>query len=467
MDRRERESERIRSEAARGHIGKQIVLPFSKAVEISFRGLKVRFWRSLITMSGIILAIAFLTSVWMNGAVRRALPKSPRADDEVYTTTSRTYRDPEAGMKLAGKPADPLTDGDLGAIGRFLNAQGEGTDLAEDPPAAQVRSGLLTRVFGEGVRFWRVQVRSPQRSGPAVLAVLASDAGTEVVPFAGGKGGSEKALDPILKAARLAPRSTPRERYELAAALALLAAQFIDTAQWPASFEVTEEEPEVQPTEGSTKLVFDLRVAFDERTRYTYEVEAAFAADSGALTGFKMEAEREFEIYRKVRDILTDKGLVPAVGASVDEVEAEAEHRRGRAQEIWLVALSLCVASVGIVNAMLMSVTERFREIGTMKCLGALDSFIVKLFLLESFFLGMVGAVVGIAIGLTLTLLQNLLLDYWVIRGAYLSSLPMLAILMRCGWAFLIGAVLAVVGTIYPAAVAARMEPVVAMRADA
>jgi len=55
-----------------------------------------------------------------------------------------------------------------------------------------------------------------------------------------------------------------------------------------------------------------------------------------------------------------------------------------RSKDNWLVVLSLLVCLVGIANAMLMSVTERFREIGTMKCMGALDGFIIKLFILES-----------------------------------------------------------------------------------
>ena len=46
--------------------------------------------------------------------------------------------------------------------------------------------------------------------------------------------------------------------------------------------------------------------------------------------------------------------------------------------------MSLLVCTVGITNSMLMAVTERFKEIGTMKCLGALDSFVVVLFMLES-----------------------------------------------------------------------------------
>ena len=61
-----------------------------------------------------------------------------------------------------------------------------------------------------------------------------------------------------------------------------------------------------------------------------------------------------------------------------------AEIADARLQRRWVVGLALLVAFVGIVNAMLMSVTERFREIGTMKCLGALDGFIVKLFVIES-----------------------------------------------------------------------------------
>lgn len=61
----------------------------------------------------------------------------------------------------------------------------------------------------------------------------------------------------------------------------------------------------------------------------------------------------------------------------------------------WIIILSLLVCVVGIVNAQLMAVTERFREIGTMKCLGALDRFILRLFLIEFGMQGLVGAAAG------------------------------------------------------------------------
>ncbi|HIM09210.1 TPA: FtsX-like permease family protein, partial [Candidatus Poribacteria bacterium] len=92
-----------------------------------------------------------------------------------------------------------------------------------------------------------------------------------------------------------------------------------------------------------------------------------------------------------------------AKGSGQEEIfsNEEEEEEKGKGwlgistKQLWLVTMSLIVCVVGIANAMLMSVTERFREIGTMKCLGALDGFIVRLFLLESAFQGFVGALIG------------------------------------------------------------------------
>ena len=75
----------------------------------------------------------------------------------------------------------------------------------------------------------------------------------------------------------------------------------------------------------------------------------------------------------------------------------------------WLIILSLLVCVVGIVNAQLMAVTERFREIGTMKCLGALDRFVLRLFLLEAGMQGIVGAGIGaVPAGAAAALLNSL-----------------------------------------------------------
>jgi putative ABC transport system permease protein len=123
-------------------------------------------------------------------------------------------------------------------------------------------------------------------------------------------------------------------------------------------------------------------------------------------------------------------------------------------QEYWLVIMSLIVCVVGIANAMLMSVTERFREIGTMKCLGALDRFVVELFLLESGFQGLSGAILGSLIGFVGIMLLNLK-DYGLdlFRGFTGYILP---ILMWMALACLVGMVLAIIGALSGQATARR-----------
>ncbi len=131
-------------------------------------------------------------------------------------------------------------------------------------------------------------------------------------------------------------------------------------------------------------------------------------------------------------------------------------------QTRWMAALALMISFVGILNAMLLSVTERFHEIGTMKCLGALDSLIVRMFLLESVFIGSVGTTAGIVIGLILAIGEA-----WIAYGgAAWTAMPVPKMLQIIGLCYLIGVALTVGGALYPAWRAARMQPVVALRSE-
>jgi ABC-type lipoprotein release transport system permease subunit len=154
-----------------------------------------------------------------------------------------------------------------------------------------------------------------------------------------------------------------------------------------------------------------------------------------------------------------ETGITEAGDASA---EAMGRMQEERSKQTWLISLSLLVCVVGIANAMLMSVTERFREIGTMKCLGALDSFIVKLFLLESTFQGLAGTSAGIIIGFALTL-GLALLDY---GGYAFTYFPLGGIAESAGYALVVGTLLSLIGAMLPAYRAAKMEPVEAMRSD-
>jgi ABC-type antimicrobial peptide transport system permease subunit len=128
----------------------------------------------------------------------------------------------------------------------------------------------------------------------------------------------------------------------------------------------------------------------------------------------------------------------------------------------WIVLLSLLVCVVGIINAQLMAVTERFREIGTMKCLGALDRFILRLFLLEAIIQGFVGAVIGALSGGFLALANGFLHFGAQAISTLLWSQAASSLITAVG----VGTFLSLVGVFYPALLAARMQPVTAMRTE-
>lgn len=128
----------------------------------------------------------------------------------------------------------------------------------------------------------------------------------------------------------------------------------------------------------------------------------------------------------------------------------------------WLLSVSMLVCAVGIANAMLISVTERFREIATLKCLGALDGFIMILFVMESCVLGAAGGVLGALLGSLIGVGRALaLFSFWIPGG-----LPYGDLFAGMGLAVISGVILAAVAAIYPSFKAARLAPMEAMRVD-
>src|SRR5205823_4433135 len=126
------------------------------------------------------------------------------------------------------------------------------------------------------------------------------------------------------------------------------------------------------------------------------------------------------------------------------------------------VTMSLIVCTVGIGNSMLMSVTERFKEIGTMKCLGALDSFIVKLFLIEAGLLGITASVLGWLIGFLFTVLAGLVQD----GSKFWGKLPPAEVAVSFVICISAGMLLTVLATIFPAIRASKLPPAAALRVE-
>jgi predicted lysophospholipase L1 biosynthesis ABC-type transport system permease subunit len=149
----------------------------------------------------------------------------------------------------------------------------------------------------------------------------------------------------------------------------------------------------------------------------------------------------------------------------VQSADAEQDLRLRReadARRQWLVAMSLVVCTVGIANSMLMSVTERFKEIGTMKCLGALDEFIVRLFLIEAGLLGLTASVFGWIVGYT-----SIVIFGFIREGMKIwPKLPPAEIGSSFVISLIVGAILTVLATIFPAIRASHLPPAAALRVE-
>jgi putative ABC transport system permease protein len=122
---------------------------------------------------------------------------------------------------------------------------------------------------------------------------------------------------------------------------------------------------------------------------------------------------------------------------------------------VGVAAVSLVVGGIGIMNIMLVSVTERTREIGIRMAVGARRSDILAQFLFEAIFLSGVGGLIGIAIGIVVAL-----------QLSRLGNLPELISAFSILLAFGVSALVGVLFGLYPAWRASRLDPITALRVD-
>jgi putative ABC transport system permease protein len=127
-------------------------------------------------------------------------------------------------------------------------------------------------------------------------------------------------------------------------------------------------------------------------------------------------------------------------------------------------SLALAVASIGIVNTLVMAILERRREIGIMKAIGASDGDVKKLFFAEAGAMGVLGGFVGVALGWSIGHVINLGTNIYLKRQSLppenFWSVPWWLVAAAIVFAF----VVSLVSGLYPAARAARLDPVQALR---
>jgi putative ABC transport system permease protein len=127
-------------------------------------------------------------------------------------------------------------------------------------------------------------------------------------------------------------------------------------------------------------------------------------------------------------------------------------------------SLALAVASIGIVNTLVMAILERRREIGIMKAIGASDSDVKGLFFAEAGVMGVFGGFVGVALGWTIGRVINLGTNVYLKRQHFppeqIWFVPWWLVVGAIGFAI----VVSLLSGLYPASRAARLDPVQALR---
>ncbi|MFH1188236.1 MAG: ABC transporter permease [bacterium] len=148
--------------------------------------------------------------------------------------------------------------------------------------------------------------------------------------------------------------------------------------------------------------------------------------------------------------IVTQEGLVQQVGVIMNALTAFLSA---------VVAISLLVGGIGVMNIMLVSVTERTREIGLRKALGATEKNILVQFLLESVMLTGLGGLIGVILGLVLSFLASIIMTR-VLGVQFSFTVPVTAALLGIGVSGVVGMVFG----LYPAYKAAKKNPIEALR---
>jgi hypothetical protein len=342
-------------------IPNQVTLPLSVALEVVLRGLRIRFGRSVVTITGVVFGIAFLMSI-LTGLV---LKSGVNSEEQLRVQTDYMY---SFLASEAGQPAGHV-------MGLIMN-----------DPLNLPETRLLQKLDAMGLAELHVVAR------PGIdLPHLPK---TKVTASSEGEVGKDASV--ILWTGGQAP-----------------------TIGWPAVFQ------------GARQNVLALM----------RPVEVVPPPDGIRLTRL--------------------------VASPTEERKAHllAELKKSHVRNVWIIIVSMLVTVIGISNAMLMSVTERFREIGTMKCLGALSAFVRRMFLIESGLMGLVGGLIGCLVGLLFSLAA-----YSVTYGAGLTFLSLwhgaASLFLYSALSIAAGLILSVIAALYPAGVASNMVPATALRSN-
>jgi len=208
----------------------------------------------------------------------------------------------------------------------------------------------------------------------------------------------------------------------------------------------------------------------DELVIVPYTTAQQYLLGTNYYNAIIVQAESEEAISRTVRDIeLTLRELHNITDPEKDDfhvtTQADIADRVSAITDIFSIllvsvaAISLLVGGIGIMNIMLVSVTERTREIGLRKAIGATESDIMRQFLFEAIILTAIGGIIGVLLGAFFSFAASLVLSR-IVSIVWAFVFPVSAAVLGIGVAGLVGLVFG----LYPARQASLKSPIEALR---
>jgi putative ABC transport system permease protein len=412
---------------------------------IALRALRSHKMRSMLTMLGLVIGVAaviLLTSFGqgVSNSVNAAI--EPVADNVTVV--------PKLAPVPGGPPAKPLTDEDE-------------KDIAKIPGVSEVVplvTGSTTGAAGQNATAITAQAGSAEYLSATVTGTTADYIGASQKKLTAGtffddeqsnSGARVAVLGPLVAQALFGPN--PNQALNQTFRLQHVTFKVIGVLQ---SYGAASDNVIVVPEGAARSGVFGYGYGGDELSSIIVK-----ATSTPAVAGVEQQINQVLSENHHITDPRYDDFQVQDLGSRLTTFT----------QLITLItdfvpaiaAVSLLVGGIGVLNIMLVSVTDRTREIGTRKAIGATDGAILTQFVLEAIALAGLGGLIGVVGGVGLIVVTKLLVPLLGTSGFLSSFDPVLAappILV----AFAISLAIGLVAGGYPAWRAAQLNPIEALR---